>query len=493
MANIYVLSKDGQPLMPVHTYGRARRLLKSGRARIAAYVPFVIQLTYDIKDPVIDNCLLGIDPGRTNIGLCVIDNKANVLFASDVETRNKAIAKLMLKRKTTRQASRRGERLKRQRRAITADKTGMAKHTEFWRMLPGCKEPVCCKVIRNTEARFNNRKRPDGWLTPTADQLLRTHLNLVRKVQKLLPLSGIVIEINQFDFARMENPAIRNWECQKGRLFGFRDVYDAVHHRQEGKCLLCGKADIEHYHHLMPRHQGGSNTLDNIAGLCNGCHSKVHTDQKTKEELLSKHEGIKKKYHALSVINQIMPKLLGKCAEILPTYVTTGEETMLTRGCFALKKDHYVDAWCIAASQIEEFSEDYDIPDFKGSIHNIRQFRRHDRAIIKSQTERTYKLDGKIVAKNRKPRFEQQGPALSDLTLTKQEISRLKVTKSTRRYNIKDRLMPGAAFLHNGSHHIMSGQLTNGQYLRASRDGKTNYPTRKCKILKHNTGLVFIA
>ena len=157
-------------------------------------------------------------------------------------------------------------------RAIAADKKGMAKHTEFWRMLPRCEEPICCKVIRNTEARFNNRTRKPGWLTPTANHLLQTHINLVRKIQKILPVSGIVLEINRFDFAKMENPGIRNWEYQKGRLFGFQNVYEAVSYRQNGKCLLCRRPAIEHYHHLVPKHLGGSESIDNYAGLCLKCH-----------------------------------------------------------------------------------------------------------------------------------------------------------------------------------------------------------------------------
>ena len=73
MLNIYVLSADGKPLMPIHSHGRARRLLSSGKATIVSYMPFTIKLTYEIKNPGVDGCLLGIDPGRTNIGLCAVD------------------------------------------------------------------------------------------------------------------------------------------------------------------------------------------------------------------------------------------------------------------------------------------------------------------------------------------------------------------------------------------------------------------------------------
>ena len=65
---IFVLSIDGDPLMPIQRPGRVRRMLKSGKARIAGYNPFTIQLTYTTTKHV-QPVILGIDPGRTNIGL----------------------------------------------------------------------------------------------------------------------------------------------------------------------------------------------------------------------------------------------------------------------------------------------------------------------------------------------------------------------------------------------------------------------------------------
>lgn len=38
----YVLAPDKAPLMPCHSYGRVKRMLKSGRARIVSTYPFTI-------------------------------------------------------------------------------------------------------------------------------------------------------------------------------------------------------------------------------------------------------------------------------------------------------------------------------------------------------------------------------------------------------------------------------------------------------------------
>lgn len=67
---------------------------------------------------------------------------------------------------------------------------------------------------------------------------------------------------------------------------------------------------------------------------------------------------------------------------------------------------------------------------------------------MKAQHERVYKLDGKVVAKNRKPRFEQPKgmPALSTSGLSREEVSRLRVVPSYRSHNDLSRVLPGALY-----------------------------------------------
>ena len=77
--NIIVQNADGSSLMPTHHYGRVKRMLKAGKARIVSVKPFVIRLTYTVVNPGLDTVTLGIDPGRTNIGLSLIDSKGRNL------------------------------------------------------------------------------------------------------------------------------------------------------------------------------------------------------------------------------------------------------------------------------------------------------------------------------------------------------------------------------------------------------------------------------
>lgn len=41
-------------------------------------------------------------------------------------------------------------------------------------------------------------------------------------------------------------------------------------------CACCG-GRIDRYHHIAPRHKGGSDGPENLVGLCEECHAKVHT------------------------------------------------------------------------------------------------------------------------------------------------------------------------------------------------------------------------
>ena len=71
-------------------------------------------------------------------------------------------------------------------------------------------------------------------------------------------------------------------------------------------------------------------------------------------------------------------------------------------------------------------------------------------------------------------------------------ISELVVVKSTRGYRDQNTIMPGAVFMYHGKHYVLSGTSNQGQYFRAVGQGKTNFPTKDCKIVRKNTGLVYL-
>ena len=408
---IFVISKNGEPLMPTTRCGHVGYLLRRKQARVVARTPFTIQLNYETEDAV-QGLTLGIDPGRTNIGLAVVNEKSECVFAAHVETRNKDVPKLMAERKQHRQQRRRFRRRQKRQRRAKAKGTVM-KRGSVQRVLPQTDAPIECKLIKNKEARFCNRERKPGWLTPTANHLLLTHENLIAKVEQILPISKIALEVNKFAFMELDNHGIRPWEYQRGPLYGFSSRNDAVSALQNGKCLLCGKPKIDHYHHVVPRHEHGSDTIANIAGLCNDCHDLVHTDEKAKVRLAKVHVGEKKKYAGTSVLNQVLPHLINRMTNKGKDLVlVSAKETSMYRKLNHLPKEHHVDAYCIA--MVTTDAE----PSMNGMLANpyhVRQFRRHDRQVChKAMIDRKYYLNGKCVATNRHKRFEQKGDSLEE-------------------------------------------------------------------------------
>ena len=482
---VFILNNENEPLMPSKRIKHAHKLVKEGFAEIISRTPFIIKLKYktlNITQPL----SLGIDPGRTNIGLTVISDKG-VIFMAKIETRNKDIPRLMAKRKAHRQASRRGERLRRKRRA---EKNNTTMSGWGWRelFLPHFKESLIIKDITNSLCRFLNRKRDDKWLTPTANQLVETHINAVKKLQSFMPIADCTLEINKFAFMKLEDGTVCGTDFQNGRLKNYTSVDDYIWHRQNGKCYCCQKP-IEHYHHIKPRNEGGSDNADNKVGVCENCHGKIHLG-KIKLSL----KGLQKKYNALSILNIAIPFISEKLSEMFGDnfYQTTGYETSLLRRKLNLPKtkdSHDIDALCIAINGTKANIDVNNLP----HSYLIKQFRRHDRALINNQKERTYYLDGKVVAKNRHKRFEQEGDSLEEFALKNPDkVAELTVKKSKRSYNNPDRIMPGARFLYKGNEYVLIGQITNGKYYKAYGSDK-NFPAKECRIIKYNQGLVFVA
>ena len=82
---VYVLNKDGHPLMPTENHGKVRILLKQKKAKVIKRCPFTIQLVYNSKNYT-QNITLGVDSGSKHIGLSAT-TKEKELYSADVELR----------------------------------------------------------------------------------------------------------------------------------------------------------------------------------------------------------------------------------------------------------------------------------------------------------------------------------------------------------------------------------------------------------------------
>ena len=105
--------------MPTERFGKVRRLLKSGKAKVVHRKPFTIQLLYETTE-IVQPLILGVDTGVNHIGVAVTKEDGEPVFLGELETRTIEVSQNMKDRCEHRRARRRHRREKRKRRAKAA-------------------------------------------------------------------------------------------------------------------------------------------------------------------------------------------------------------------------------------------------------------------------------------------------------------------------------------------------------------------------------------
>ena len=356
---VYVISKNGQPLMPTDRYGKVRHLLKSGKARVIKRCPFTIQLLYK-STTYTQPIALGVDAGSKHIGLSAT-TETKVLYESEVELRNDIINLISTRREL--------------RRARRNRKT------------------------RYRKPRFNNRikAKKDGWMAPSIKHKIDCHLTSVQKVMEILPITKICVEVASFDIQKIKNLGIEGKAYQEGEQLGFWNVREYVLFRDGHTCQCCKgkfKDKILNVHHIESRKTGG-NAPNNLITLCETCHTGYHNGTVELPKTIKR--GMKFKDAAFmeimrwSFYNQLKDLYTPSGIDVSLTY---GYITKNTRIKYGLPKTHYIDARCISGNP-EAVSDGY--------YYYQKKVRRHNRQIhkmtilkggVRKQNQATYLIKG---------------------------------------------------------------------------------------------------
>lgn len=334
---VYVLNKRGETLMPCSPC-KARKLLKNKKAKILKKEPFTIQLIYG-SSGYKQKVILGIDTGSKIIGFSAT-TQSKVLFEANVELRND-ITNLLSGRYTIRRARR-------------------------------------SRKIRYREKRVLNRKssKQPGWLAPSIKQKIHTHLHVLNKINSILPISNIIIEIASFDIQKIKNPNIRGIEYQQGEQKGFWNVREYVLYRDNHECQYChGKSGDKrlNVHHLESRKTGGS-APNNLITLCETCHNNYHNGKIQ----LEKKRG--QSFRDATFMNILKWNFYNKVKEIYKNVsLTYGYITKNTRINNKLPKEHYIDARCISGNPT---AKSY------GEYYYIKKIRCHNRQLHRMMTRK---------------------------------------------------------------------------------------------------------
>ena len=389
---VYVLGKDGSPLMPTKRYGKVRHLLKNGRAVVVRKTPFTIQLTYNSerhKQPV----SLGIDAGSKHIGLSAVTDIQEV-YSADVEIRQD-INKLLEARRTARQSRRN-------------------------------------RKTRYRKPRFLNRthSKKEGWLAPSVKAKCDAHLTAIKLVMKILPITDITIEMAPFDMQKLKadiegTKRPEGEDYQHGEMESFDNIKAFVRFRDGYKCAVCGKEHVPlQVHHKKQRHYGGTDTPANLITVCADCHKAYHTGTLTGKKVRIMDSDTKVPVLKDAAFMGIMRwavwdrlKDLG-----LPLHMTFGYKTAEARKVYNLPKDHRIDARCITG-----------YPDVKpvAEYFIFRKIRCHNRQIHKMKI-----LKGGVRKRNQVP-HEIFGYRLFDKVLCKGQVGFIYGRRSSGGFDIR--------------------------------------------------------
>lgn len=330
---VYIISKSGKPLMPTKNHAKVRILLKQKKAKIVKRIPFIIQLNYDTTE-YIQEITLGVDAGSKTIGLSAT-TQTDVLFEANVQLRND-ITKLISARAELRRSRRN-------------------------------------RKTRYRKARFNNRSKQDGWIAPSIRQKIDTHLSVIARLHKILPITKIVVEVASFDIQKIKNTDISSKEYQEGEQLGFWNVREYVLHRDGHTCQCCkgkSKDKVLNVHHIESRQTGG-NAPNNLITLCETCHKCYHLGTiklpKTIKRGMKFKDAIFMGIMRWAFYNRL--KELYQNVNLTYGYIT--KNIRIQNG---LNKDHYIDARCISGNPIAKENN---------CLFNMRKVRCHNRQLHK--------------------------------------------------------------------------------------------------------------
>jgi 5-methylcytosine-specific restriction endonuclease McrA len=316
---VFVLDTDKRPMTPCSP-ARARQLMKQGKAAVYRRFPFILILKEAKPDAVVKPLTVKLDPGAKVTGIAITDTEHRVLFAAELEHRGRAIKDAL----ESRRSLRRGRRNRK---------------------------------TRYRAARFDNRRRPEGWLPPSLQHRVDATMTWVKRFQRWVPTEEIAVERVKFDMQKMQNPEISGVEYQQGELQGF-EVREYLLEKFGRACVYCRKEDVPlEVEHVQPRSKSGSNRVSNLTIACRPCNGKkgnrpVEEFLKSKPDVLAKlKRQLKTPLKDAAAVNATRNKLFDELlATGLPVEAGSGAQTKFNRRRRDYPKAHWMDAACVGES-----------------------------------------------------------------------------------------------------------------------------------------------
>ena len=371
MSKVFVLDSDKNKLEPCAP-ALARKLLKNKEAAVFRRFPFTIILKKTVDKPVLSNYQLKLDPGSKKTGIAIVNQESGeVIFAAELEHRGEFIKSRLEKR------------------------AGVRKSRRF-------------RKTRYRKPRFLNKVRgkKKGWLAPSLMSRIYNVETWVRRLSKLINISGISLELVKFDMQKMENAEISGIEYQQGTLEGY-EIREYLLEKYNRKCVYCKKDSVKlEIEHVIPKSRNGSNRVSNLVIACRNCNEKKASRTASEFGYKEIENMCKKPLRDASAVNitknELHRRLKGFGLEV---ETGSGGLTKFNRTKQGLRKEHWIDASCVGLSTPKELNiKDVRVLEIKATGWGNRQMVRVDnngfpRSKTKSRVKQVYGFQTGDIAK----------------------------------------------------------------------------------------------
>ena len=319
-ARVLVLDRHSCPLMPCHP-ARARELLAKRRARIHRRYPFTIRLVDRlVENSEVNGVVVKIDPGSRSTGISVArvteDGSVHGLFGIQVEHRGRQVHRKMHARSALRRARR-------------------------------------CRKLRYRAPRFDNRRRPKGWLAPSLRHRVEGTMTWVNRLRRVAPVVGLELELVRFDTQALQNPEIGGVEYQHGSLHGF-EVREYLLAKWSRRCAYCDAENTPlNVEHIQSKSKGGSDRVSNLTLACVPCNHRKGsrdvrefvTDPQRRAWIVAQAKAPLQDAAAVNATRWALYRAVQATGVVVQAW--TGGRTKWNRTRHGLAKSHTLDALCV--------------------------------------------------------------------------------------------------------------------------------------------------
>ena len=312
---VFVVSKDGDPLMPTFNWKKVNRLLRRGKAAIFKHNPFTIQLLYATTGYT-QEIDYDTDTGYQHAGISVKSEKHEYLSLQ---------ADMLDDSKKKHDDRRKNRRTRRNR-------------------------------LRHREPRFNNRKKDKGWLAPSIKDRMDNQVRLFDIIRQVCPVTSAHLEVGKFDTQVLEaveqgKPVPEGIGYQHGPKYGHDTQREAVFYRDGYTCQVCGKTPFKNEGTILVTHHAlywkGDHTdrMGGLMTLCTDCHTAANHQPGGELWGLTVKSSNKAGAAFMNIVRWRMRDAFAERG--IPVTITYGAVTKRERKDRNIGKSHTNDAYCI--------------------------------------------------------------------------------------------------------------------------------------------------